>query len=357
VINVTKTFLPPLSEYTKYLKKIWYSGWITNNGELLCLLEYKLKNRLKVENIAIVNSGTAALQIALKALDIKGEVVTTPFSYVATTSAIVWEGARPVFADIDPDTLCIDPNKIAKKITSRTSAILATHVYGNACDIERISKVARKHNVKVIYDAAHAFSVTYDGRSLLEFGDASVLSFHATKFFHTAEGGAIVTKDRDDCNRILYMRNFGHMGSEDFSGIGTNGKLSELHAAMGLSVLPYINRIINKLKKTADVYDQLLENPRIKGVKFNPLASRNYAYYPIIFKSEKILIKIKDALFARGIYPRRYFYPSLNQLPYVDKCSCPVSEKIAKRVLCLPIYYDLSIRQAKKVGELVLRGL
>ncbi len=352
-IPVTKSFLPPLQEYHKYLEIIWKSTWITNRGELVKDLETKLCNYLKVPNLLFVNNGTIALQIAIKALDLKGEIITTPFSYVATTSSIVWEGCEPVFVDIDKNTLCIDANLIENAITEKTTGILATHVYGIPCDVEKIEKIAKKYNLKIIYDAAHCFGVNYKGKSLLSYGDASTLSFHATKLFHTAEGGGIVANNKELFDKIFYMHNFGHNGPEEFFGLGINGKSSELHAAMGLSVLPYVEQIIEKRKEISLFYDSLIKDLPL----FRPILPKdtdyNYSYYPVLFESEKELLKVKENLNEQNIFPRRYFYPSLNTLNYINTFSCPVSENISARVLCLPLYYEIQLEEISKITDII----
>lgn len=357
-IHVTKTYLPPLEDYVKYLEKIWESGWITNNGQLVAELEKKLKQYLGVKNLFLINNGTLALQIAIKSLNLKEEIITTPFSYIATVSSILWENCKPVFVDIDPNTLFIDPHKIESAITERTQAILAVHVYGNPCEIEKIDTVARKYNLKVIYDAAHAFGVKYNGKSILSFGDVSVVSFHATKVFHTAEGGAIVAQDDDLAGKISNVRNFGHKGYDNgFFGIGINGKNSELHAAIGLSILPKVNKIMVKRKKSFEMYNTLLKDASIQRPKIYPNTVSNYGYYPVIFKSKTQLLRVRRHLNLHGIFPRRYFYPSLNTIPYVIRYSgeqsCPVSEDISRRVLCLPLHHDLLEKEIRKIAKLV----
>jgi dTDP-4-amino-4,6-dideoxygalactose transaminase len=249
MINVTKTFLPPLEKYIEYLDEIWKTNHITNHGKFVLQLEKELKYYFNVKHLFLVNNGTIALQIALKALQIKGKIITTPFSYVATTSSLVWEGFEPVFADVDENSFCLDPDKIEEQITPEVKAILATHVYGNPCDVEAIAGIAGKYNLKVLYDAAHAFGVRYKGNSLLSYGDIATISFHATKLFHTAEGGAIITNNDELAHKISYMRNFGHNGPEHFWGIGINGKSSELHAALGLCILPEVNNLIKRRKE------------------------------------------------------------------------------------------------------------
>jgi dTDP-4-amino-4,6-dideoxygalactose transaminase len=251
------------------------------------------------------------LQIAIKALDLKGEIITTPFSYVATTSSIVWEGCEPIFVDIDQETLNIDPSKIEAAITGKTTAILATHCFGNACDIDAIDTIAKKHNLKVIYDAAHCFGTKYNGKSIFEYGDISTSSLHATKLMHSVEGGLVVTKDAELLKKMAYMRNFGHDGPEKFNGVGINGKNSEFHAAMGLAVLYDIDLILEKREEQSVFYDQKLMNMSVGKQKIEEGCSFNFAYYPIIFESEEICLASKEALEVNEIFPRRYFYPSL----------------------------------------------
>src|SRR5690554_5232433 len=256
MILVTKPFLPPQEEYQHYLNKIWQSGWLTNMGPLSVELEKRLAIHLKVKNLLFVTNGTIALQMAIKALELKGEVITTPFSFVATTSSIVWEGCTPVFVDIDPNSLNIDANKIEAAITPNTSAILATHVYGNPCDVLAIEKIAKKHNLKVIYDGAHAFGVEVYGKSIFEYGDISICSLHATKLYHSIEGGLIITKDPELLRKLAFIRNFGFNGPEAFAELGINGKNSEFHAAMGLANFEYIDAIHKKRKLLTERYDR-----------------------------------------------------------------------------------------------------
>jgi dTDP-4-amino-4,6-dideoxygalactose transaminase len=280
-INVTKSYLPPLEEYVGYLRGIWERGHLTNAGPLVVELEQRLKDYLGVKHCFYVNNGTIALQIAIKALKLEGEVLTTPFSYVATTSSLVWEGCSPVFVDIDPVTLCIDPAKLEAAITPRTTAIMATHVYGNPCDVEAIAAIATRHGLRVIYDAAHAFGVEYKDQSVLNYGDISTLSFHATKLFHTVEGGAIITNDDEVAHRISYMRNFGHNGPEAFWGVGVNGKSSEFHAAMGLCVLPQVDNLVRRRREISERYDRILANTAIVRPQLQPGTTRyTYSYYP-----------------------------------------------------------------------------
>jgi dTDP-4-amino-4,6-dideoxygalactose transaminase len=356
MINVTHTFLPPQEEYNKYLEGIWKRNWLTNNGPLLTELELKLREYLGLDHLLYLANGTIALQIAIKALGLKGEIITTPFSYVATTSSIVWEGCVPVFVDIDPDTLNINPDLIEAAITKKTSAILATHVFGNPCEIDKIEKIAKKNNLKVIYDAAHCFGTTYKGKSVLEYGDISTLSFHATKLFHTIEGGAIVTKDPELVKQTNYLRNFGHKGYEAFAGIGINGKNSEFHAAMGLCNLKYVKDILIKRKQATENYNKRLENLKFISQSINKNSEYNYAYYPIILETEGALIKAKNELEAHQIFPRRYFYPCLTSLDYVKKYKSPVAEDISKRILCLPMFYNISWEEIDMIGRIILKS-
>jgi dTDP-4-amino-4,6-dideoxygalactose transaminase len=357
MINVTKTFLPPQEEYQAILKEAWDAGWITNRGVLVKRLEDQLKAYLKVPHIIAMTNGTLPLQIAIKALGLTGEIITTPFSYVATTSSIVWEGCTPVFVDIHPEFLTIDETRIEAAITSKTTAILATHVFGNPCAVEEIENIAKKHNLKVIYDAAHCFGVTYKGKSIFQFGDVSSCSFHATKLFQTGEGGALFTNNTELQNTLFYHHNFGHKGKEDFQGIGINAKMSELQAAMGLAVFPYLDQIIRARQLICEIYDDKLNFGKLFKIKIRNEVEWNYSYYPVFFESEEVLIKVAFELNRNEIFPRRYFYPSLAGLPYVQSNSCIIADSIAKRVLCLPLFHDLSISSLKEIIDTVNRNL
>lgn len=353
MINVTKTYLPSFEEYTAVLRRAWDKSWITNNGELSQELELKLKEYLSVDHLLFTSNGTLPLQMALKVLGITKEVITTPFSYVATTNVILWEGATPVFVDIDENTLCIDANKIEAAITADTQAILATHVYGIPCDVEKIEAIAKKHGLKVIYDAAHAFGCTYNGRSLLSYGDISTCSFHATKVFHTVEGGCIIANDDQIANQLMLYRSFGHIGDEYFS-IGINAKNSEFHAAMGLCNLPFIKNIIEVRKRLFNKYNECLNLTKVKTPIFEVNDDYNYSYYPVIFKNESTLLNVKDALFNNGISARRYFYPSLNQLPFINaKSSCPIAENVSSRILALPLFVDLEDEEVSRIANII----
>jgi dTDP-4-amino-4,6-dideoxygalactose transaminase len=353
VINVTKTYLPPLEEYMRYLERTWSTNQLTNNGPLVQELETKLKEFLGVKHLYFVSNGTIALQIAIKALDLHGEIITTPFSYVATTSSIIWEGCQPVFVDIDPETLNINPDLIEPAITSRTTAILPVHVYGFPCDVESIQRIADRYKLKVFYDAAHAFGVGYKGQSLLNHGDITTLSFHATKLFHTAEGGALITNDDEVAHRIGYLRNFGHKGQEEFWGLGINGKNSEIQAAMGLCVLSKVPELIAIRAEISELYDRLLRGCDLVQPKPQEKTMYNFAYFPVLFPNEAALLEVQNALQARQVFTRRYFYPSLNTLSYVYTSCMPVSEDVAKRVLCLPLSHCLESQDIQLITETI----
>ncbi len=357
MINVTKTFFPPLEEYQVQLQRIWNNQWLTNRGELVLELEEKLKKYLQVEHILVTNNGTIPIQIALKLLGNGGEIITTPFSYVATSAAIVWEHCTPVFVDIHPEYLTIDETKIEAAITDKPTAILATHVFGNPCHVEAIEAIAKKYNLKVIYDAAHAFGVTYNGTAIFEYGDVSTCSFHATKLFHTGEGGALFTKDTKLQHQLFYSHNFGHDGPLTFHGLGINGKISELQAAMGLAVLPHMETILAERKRVVDFYNQNLDVTKVQTLKIRQNTLWNYCYYPVVFEDEATLLGVQKALNDEGIFPRRYFYPSLNTIPYVDSVSMSISESIASRILCLPLYVELQQNDIQKIVSILNSNL
>lgn len=359
MINVTKTFFPPIEEFNKQIERIWKNQWLTNRGELVVELEEKIAAYLDLKDSKLIamNNGTIPIQIALKLLAKGGEVITTPFSYVATTAAIVWENCTPVFVDIHPKYLTIDETKIEAAITEKTTCILATHVFGNPCNIDVIEEIAKKHNLKVIYDAAHCFGVTYKGKSIFEYGDVSTCSFHATKLFHTGEGGAIFCKDKHLMHKIFYSHTFGHLGPIDYYGIGINGKISELQAAMGLSVLPKMNFIVQERKKVVDFYFESLNFTKLKTIKIKENTIWNYSYFPIIFDSETTLLKVQQALNKKQIFPRRYFYPSLNTIEYSNGEKMPISESISESVLCLPLYVGLTEKDLENIVETINQSI
>lgn len=357
MINVTKSFLPPIEEYQKYLEGIWERVHLTNHGPLVFELEEKLRTFFGVRHVFLITNGTIALQIAIRAADLKGEVITTPFSYVATTASLAWERCKPVFADIDETTFCLNPNSVRKKITSETTGILATHVYGFPSAVEALKELAEEHSLTLIYDAAHAFGCTYNGLSLASYGDISMVSFHATKLFHTIEGGLLLTNRDDLAHRISYMRNFGHNGPEDFFDAGINGKASEFQAAMGLAVFPHLDRILALRKDRSEQYKKELEGVNLLIPSIPARLTFNYGYFPVLFSSEADLLKVKTALNAYQIYPRRYFYPSLNTVNYVGNQSCPVSEDVAPRALCLPLYPDLKETEVTMICRILREAM
>jgi len=354
MLRVTKTHLPDISNFKNYIDNIFESGWITNNGQYVKELKNRLEKYLGVKNLLLVTNGTIALQIAYKLLDLKGEVITTPFSFVATTSSLIWEGLKPVFVDIDKDTFCIDYKRIEEKITEETTAIVPVHVFGNGCEVEEIERIAKKYNLKVIYDAAHAFGINYKGQSILNFGDVSVLSFHATKVFHTIEGGALVINDDKLFEKAQRMINFGITGPESINGLGINAKMSEFQAAMGLCLLDEIDQSIENRRIAYESYMSKLN--KIQGIAFqrhNENCNCNYGYMPVLFRDEETLLKVKERLEANDIYPRRYFYPSLDTLEYVESDYMENSNDVSKRILCLPMSDYLSKDDICKIVSLV----
>jgi dTDP-4-amino-4,6-dideoxygalactose transaminase len=356
MINVTKVHLPPLADYVQYLEGIWARGHLTNNGPLVIELERALREYLGVPYVYLVANGMLALHIAMKALQLKGKVITTPFSYVATTASLAWEDLEPIYADLD-SRLCIGASEIESVWTENVCAILATHVYGNVCDVESIQALAKRRNVPVIYDAAHTFGARYQGRSLVSFGDIATLSFHATKLFHTGEGGALITHDPALARRIEYLRNFGHASPETFHDFGTNAKVSELHAAMGLCILPKVDQLIAARKSLVERYDSELKELALAQPVYPSMLERNYAYYPVLFKSEADLLKVRSVLNTENIYPRRYFYPSLSSLNYVKPQATPVCDDVAARVMCLPLWPELDPMQVTRIAALIRKAL
>ena len=357
MIPVTKPFLPPQNDYKSIIDGIWERQCLTNMGPLSLDLENKLKEHLSVKHLLFVTNGTIALQLAIKALELKGEIITTPFTYVATSSSIVWEGCTPVYVDIDKNSLNIDSTKIESAITEKTTAIIATHVYGNPCDVEAIKMIADKYNLKVIYDGAHAFGVKINGTSIFNYGDISTCSTHATKLFHTSEGGFVVTKDLSLLKKMTYMRNFGHNSPEKYHGLGINGKNSEFHAAMGLANLNFIDSIHNNRKVITERYNLKLNNFKSVQPIWHKNSSSNYAYYPIVFESESILLKCIEYLNANKIFGRRYFYPSLaSSLPYTESIALKNTDSISKRIFCLPLYHDLCIGKVDLICKILFKA-
>lgn len=353
MITVTQPFLPPLEEYTRYLVGIWERARLTNNGPLLLQLEVELSAYLQVPYVHVTSNGTIALQLAIRALELTGEIITTPFSYVATTSAILWEHCVPVFVDIEAQTFCLDAAKIEAAITPRTTAILATHVYGYPCDVVQIAAIAERYGLKVIYDGAHAFGTRVAGRSLLSYGDLTACSFHATKLFHTGEGGGLFLNNRELSQQVNLLKSFGHVGDEHLVA-GINGKNSELHAAMGLCLLPRVAGFIEARAKLYATYRHELAGLPLTYPLIPAHTEYNYAYFPVLFEDERQLLYVKESLAEHEIDTRRYFFPSLNQLPYLPGAApCPVSENVASRVLCLPFYPQLTTEQVVHIASLV----
>ena len=353
MINVTKSYLPNIEKYKSYIDEIYKTAWLTNQGPLVQKLEKRLAQYLGVKNIVLVSNGTIALEIAYRALDLKGEVITTPFSFVATTSSLVTNRLTPIFVDIDEKTFNLSPKNIEEKITSKTSAILPVHVFGNACEVEEIEKIAKKSNLKVIYDAAHAFDVKYKDNSVLNYGDISTLSFHATKLFHTIEGGALIINDDELVQKVRYLINFGIKSPTEIPHLGTNAKMNEFEAAMGLCILDDIEDIKTNRKKVVENYKIGLES-LVTFQEQNNQASENYSYFPILFKNEEELSKVQKSLNKENIFPRRYFYPSLDTLEYIEpKQECKISRDISKRILCLPIYAELEKDNQDKIIDII----
>lgn len=356
-ILVTRSSMPDIEEYMGQIRGLWESRWLTNVGSLHRELTEKLKNYLNVDCFELFSSGHMALETAIQASGLTGEVITTPYTFLSTTQAIVRSGLTPVFCDIDPVRLTIDAGRIEPLITERTSAIVAVHVYGIPCDVEAVESIARKHHLKVIYDAAHAFGVSYKGKNIAEYGDCSMFSFHATKVFHTIEGGGASFRDEKTAKKARHLRDFGLCpGGEEADEIGTNAKLSEFHAAMGICNLWHLQDEISKRKKVAERYDEHLKG--VKGLRLLPeleTLEKNYAYYPVIFQDGAPLSRDQAAerLAAYGISGRKYFYPLTSKFQcYNGKFNIqetPAAEDISRRVLCLPMYADLAPEDVDRI--------
>lgn len=356
-IYVTMPTLAPLEEVNELMKGIWESGIMTHNGPLVQSFEKECAEHFEVPYMVSCTNGTIGLQMAIRTLRLKGEIITTPFTFIATINSIIWEGCTPVFVDIDPDTLCIDPNKIEEKITYHTVGIMPVHVFGNCCDIEIINSIANKYNLKVIYDACHSVGVKYKGQSIFKYGDISVTSFHATKMLNTAEGGGCFTLDKELDEKLRRIRFFGFKNHEDIIEDGTNGKMTEVHAAIGIANLKYLDAALADRKRKYAIYkDALSKDSTLSFQKINE--GCNYSYFPVIFKDEETLLKVQAKLNENYIFPRRYFYPSVNTftkiVPYVPM---PISEDLASRILCLPLYFDLGEDIINSISVMVLNSL
>ena len=352
-IYVTQPSLAPLAEFNEYLKQIWESGIMTHNGPLMLQLEKELSEYEGVPDTICLSNGTSAMQLAIRAMDLEGEIITTPFTFIATANSITWERCKPIFVDIDPDTWNMDPEKIEAAITDKTSAILPVHVFSAPCDVVRIQQIANQHGLKVIYDAAHAMCVKVNGKSIMSYGDVSTTSFHATKLFNTGEGGACFTGNKELAARIRRMRFFGFDENKDVVDDGMNAKMTEVSAALGLSNLKYLDEVRRNRREKYELYQSLLGGRDfITFQKFNP-EEYNYSYMPVLFDTEERVFQTLEKLAAEKIYPRRYFYPSLHDIEIFEKTDLPVAESVAARIACLPLYNELAEEDIRRICQLI----
>lgn len=360
MIPVNKPYLPAFDKYTKYLERVYEKAWLTNNGPLVQELKTRLEEYLGVKNLLPVANGTLAMQLAYKVFELKGEAITTPFTFIASSSSLAWEGITPRFADVDALSYNLCPHATAKLVTANTSAIVPVHVYGNPCDVHAFAELGRQQNLKVIYDAAHAFGIKVAEQSVLNFGDAATLSFHATKVFHSVEGGAVIFNNSDDYERAILMTNFGiDTKTGQITDSGINTKMSEMHAAMGLAVLDNINSIMQHRVALFEQYCFQLRDV-VALPSWHQQANTNGAYMPVTFANPEQCSMVLDRLARQSIMARRYFSPSLNQLSQYSKNGadvCPVSESLASRTLCLPLYYDLSAEDVSTITNAVKRAM
>lgn len=362
-IFVTRPSLPALDDFIPYLEKIWETRRLTNMGPFHDQLEREIEKYLGVKHVSLVVNGTIALMLALKALDITGEVITTPFSFVATSHVLLWSNIKPVFVDIESEYLNINPEKIRSAITKNTTAIMPVHVFGNPCNYEQLKQISKDNNLKLIYDASHAFGVKLNNSSILNFGDLSILSFHATKTFNTFEGGAIISGSKKLKDKIDKLRNYGFINETTVEGIGINGKLNEFQSALGLMQLKYFDKQVEQRKKIVEIYKRALKN--VNGIAFIPEIKgleNNYSFLPIIVNTRyfgKTRDYLCDELKKHRIFPRRYFYPLISEFPIYNKLSSasrenlPIASKISRMILCLPIYPDLEYDTILKITEIV----
>jgi len=357
-IYVTRTSLPDIKEYSELLQRMFTTRQLTNNGEFARSLEERLQTWLGVPHVAMCANGTLALQLGLHVGGLAGkEVITTPFTYAATLTSLLWEGCNVVFADIEEETCCLDPRSVASKLTPETAGVLAVHTYGNACDVEAFEQMGRAEDLLIFYDAAHAFGSIYKGRSLLDYGDIAACSTHATKIFHTGEGGFLVSHDIVDHEAFLAMRACGHFGDSHVRP-GINAKLSELHAAMGCCLLDKTPANIEARKQVSSHYDAMLPSGKLRRMHSRAGLTYNYAYYPVILETERALNQVVARLRQHNIYPRRYFFPALNTLPYLKaKQPCPIAESVSRRVLCLPLYADLEESTVETIADVFRKTL
>jgi len=363
-IYVTRPFLPPLEEFSEGLKEIWNSQWLTNNGPILKRYTRELENYFETDNICLFNNGTLSLQIGLQGMGISGEVITTPFTFVATTHALFWNKIRPVFIDIEPDYYTLDPEKVEAAITPWTTAILAVHVFGHPCKLNVLADIARRHNLRLIYDAAHAFGVTVGDKSIAHFGDMSMFSFHATKLYHSIEGGMLTFKDSGVKKTFDYLKNFGFENEVEVVMPGTNAKMNEMQALMGSMVLGYVDAQIEKSRQIAALYREKLKD--VQGIRFVPELPKdikyNFAYMPIEVNEKEFGIsrdKLYEKLKKYNIYTRRYFYPLICDYSCYRSVSVKdpltVARKVTSRILILPIYYDLSLADVQQICDIIIK--
>jgi dTDP-4-amino-4,6-dideoxygalactose transaminase len=355
VIPVTRPFLPELDAYVALLREVWDARWLTNQGPKAVALEAELTRQFAAPTLLLAN-GTLALQLAIRALGLRRRVATTPFSFVATCSAPVWEGCEPVFVDIDPGTLNLSPDALGALDVDGVTGVVATHVYGVACDIDRIRGVSADRGWKVLYDGAHAFGTTWRGAPVMSAGDATATSFHATKLFHTGEGGAVVSGDAETLARVGRMRSFGEREKGEFVEVGINAKSSELHAAMGLAVLPHVGDLLARRRHQGLRYRANLGG-RVRWQEIPLECGYNYAYVPILLSSESDLLRIQRALHDAGVQTRRYFHPSLSTLSWVARRPTPVADDVARRVLCLPVFHELADADLDRICAVVDAGV
>lgn len=356
-IYVTRAFMPPFEEYQELMRGVWERGYVTNNGPLLKQFEAELAERFGLDGTIFMVNGTIALHLAIRALELKGEVITTGFSHPVTTTSIMWEGCTPVFVDVDPGTFCIDPALIEARITPRTTGIVATHVYGIPCDVDAIADIAKRHGLKVLYDGAHAFGTRLQGRSILNFGDVSTTSYHATKIFHTVEGGSMHARDPELHKRLVLLRTMGQFGEEFFIP-GMNAKNSEMHAAMGVANLKYYDEIMAARKHQWQLYFKLLKDSPLQLAHVPEGIEYNHSYFPVVFRSEEELERKRKFLNDLNVFPRRYFRPACTQLPYVKQAgTCPISERLANSVMCLPMYHGLEDASIERIADMLKEGL
>lgn len=357
MISVTRSYLPDKEKFKAYIDQIYDSGWLTNRGNLLLELEQRLAAYLGVKHLILVANGSLALQVAYQALNLTGEVITTPFSFAATANTLAWEKLKPIFADINPYSFNLNPENIEPLISTNTSAIVPVHVFGNPCDVDAIQAIANRHNLKVIYDAAHAFGVQYKGQSILNYGDISTLSFHATKLFHTIEGGAVITQSDELAHKVRLLINFGITSPTTIESIGTNAKMNEFEAAMGLCILDEIETIRAGREQVWQAYQAALQG-KVDFQQWSEHSKNNHAYAPVLFKNEAELLKVKARLQENDIVPRRYFYPSLDTLDYLEsKQTCKHARDIASRVLCLPMFSNLEKDIQTNIVEIIRENL